>query len=129
MRIILEKDEIVEILGRHFDSEFDPANVIIRTDPVFEIELRDIPMTPVEAKPTQAVAVPPPAQSSPTEDADLAAFRQRAHGANASTRPPPPGLDDGRGEEDSDDPAYFVRQSQAFLAQTAATHPVSEDDE
>ena len=55
MRLILEKQEIIEILEKHFEEKFDNNQIIIRTEP-FEIELMKLAM-PSEPKPP---AVPPP---------------------------------------------------------------------
>lgn len=44
MRLILEKEEIVTILSKHFDAELDPTKVVIRTDPL-EIEVHGLPLS------------------------------------------------------------------------------------
>lgn len=49
MRIILEKSEILVILGKHFDTKLDPDKVIIRHEPTLEIELTGIAMNAGEA--------------------------------------------------------------------------------
>jgi hypothetical protein len=100
MRIILEKKEIVQILGKHFESNFDPDSVIIRTDPL-EVELRDIPMpvevAVIEDKVTPASKQHAESSMNPVQEtstlADEGQFRARAHGPNAFLEAPPPGLD------------------------------------
>ena len=61
MRLILEKSEIVAILGKHFDVELDPEKVVIKTEP-FEIEVSGLPMT--DAPPKEENVVPISAQTS-----------------------------------------------------------------
>jgi len=54
MRLILEKDDLVKILSRHFNETFDPRKVQVRGDP-FEVELTQIPLADV--KPAEALVV------------------------------------------------------------------------
>ena len=100
MRLILEKDEIVRILGKHFDAQLDPAKVVIRTEPVFEIELCGIPLSDLPegtstatrtAVQTDTPPLPgieryaaPVVESPPTPPRD---------DDDASAEPPPPGID------------------------------------
>jgi len=72
MRLILERAEVVAILGKHFDVELDPEKVVIRTDP-FEIEVYGLPLASETASTSSA---------SPTR-------RQRAD-TDAFTDSPPP---------------------------------------
>lgn len=48
MRIILEKSEIIKIVGAHFGVELNPETVTIRTEPTLEVEISEIPL-PSEA--------------------------------------------------------------------------------
>lgn len=77
MRLILERAEVVAILGKHFDAELDPEKVVIRTDP-FEIEVCGLPLAnETTASPTSPIS---------------STKRQRAD-ADASADAPPPGYD------------------------------------
>lgn len=70
MRLILEKEEIISVLSKHFDAELDPDKVIIRTDPL-EIEVCGLPLgsgggSRVKEAPAPQVAAAPAA--APTEE-------------------------------------------------------------
>lgn len=60
MRIILEKSEILEILGKHFGATLDPEKVVIRHDPILEIELSGLAMSPGKAPPAKGDSFTPP---------------------------------------------------------------------
>ena len=59
--MILETADVLEIIGKHFDTRLDPDKVVIRTTPHFESELCGIAMTATEA----ASATPEPVKASP----------------------------------------------------------------
>lgn len=68
MKLILEKAEIVAIVGRHFELTLDPSSIVIRTEPL-EIEITGIPLgeaapgtdkTVQVARPAKPLAVAPP---------------------------------------------------------------------
>jgi len=60
VKIILEKAEVLAILGKHFNTVLDDEKVIIRTDPLLEIELRGLMMnetdTPPPPKPVEKIS-------------------------------------------------------------------------
>lgn len=69
MRLILEQEEIVAILSKHFDADLDPTKVVIRTSPL-EIEVHGLPLTVNEPqvkkpKPVEASTVPVPVPETP----------------------------------------------------------------
>lgn len=121
MRLILEKSEIVAILGKHFEANLDPEKVIIRTDP-FEIEVCGLPLA--EAQPVENNVVPlnaPPRKqraavveetpSKPRDDPD------------ASTDTPPPG-DDGLGGPEADvHPAAVLAASKQLEVELDRENP------
>lgn len=138
MRVILEKAEIVQILGKHFDSEFDPEKVVIRTEPVFEIELRDIPMAIETTKPTvtekelvaarQGVVVKEgpvldSGRNAAEETGEAELFRARAHGANATLDAPEPGSDGFEGGAGAESLHAFTQVSAQLQAELASKHP------
>jgi hypothetical protein len=75
VRIILETSEILVILGRHFNTELDPAKVTIRTDPHLEIEITGVTMNggPSKApvKGSGEDAFTPPAGDVPRDDSSI----------------------------------------------------------
>jgi hypothetical protein len=58
MRLILERQEIIEILEKHFEEKFDSNQIVIRTEP-FEIELMKLSM-PTEPTPAKPPSAPTP---------------------------------------------------------------------
>jgi len=70
VRIILEKAEVLTILGKHFDTTLSPENVVIRTEPSLEIELLGISMNAEPARET----LPPPPPPSPAQTAAATAL-------------------------------------------------------
>ena len=75
MRIILETSEILVILGKHFNTELDPAKVLIRTDPHLEIEITGIAMNgggqPPPTKGSQEASFIPPNGESLRDDSSI----------------------------------------------------------
>lgn len=103
MRLILEKDEIVRILSHRFETELDPATVVIRTEPTFEIELIGIPL--VDPEPVEPAAVPRPRER---EVEAVGLYAERAD-RDVFYEDPPPGLDD--------DPSDILRASRRLEAE------------
>lgn len=122
MRVILEKPEIIEILNKHFDSEFQEDMVIIRTEPVFEIELRGISMGGGSTRRT-ASAPPPIRGEESTSDDETALFHERAHGPNASLEPPEPGADGLGGVDTVDSPLALVQRSKEIAESLERQNP------
>ena len=120
MRLILEKDEIVAILGKHFEVELDPDKVIIKTDP-FEIEVSGIPMTDSPPKETNVVALPK-ANGGRTSVYTKEPPQLRAD-ADASTEPPPPGNDGADVSEESVHPAAVLARSKELEEQLNRENP------
>ena len=97
MRLVLERSELLEILGKHLKILINEEAVIVRADP-FEVELSGLPLveehTPVSPRnlamsdPPARVAKPP----SPEEEPDTSLIEQRAD-KYATSEPPPPGAD------------------------------------
>jgi len=115
MRLILEKDEIVTILGKHFDVALDPERVIIRTDPL-EIEVSGIPMSDAPTKEeTNVVSLNTTARrqsQARDEEEKVAVLRDDP---DATTEPPPPGKDGTEGEGNADvHPAAVLAASKAL---------------
>jgi hypothetical protein len=121
MRLILEKNEIVAILGKHFEVTLDPEKVIIKTDPL-EIEVSGIPMSDAPNKePSNVVAISAqtrrPAQTAVSEEAVL------RDDTNATTDPPEPG-DDGLGGPGADvHPAAVLAASKELEKQLEQENP------
>ena len=69
MRLILEKEEIVSILSKHFDAKLDPERVVIRTDPL-EIEVCGLPLSGSTKAPEPPISVPPSALPPVPEHSD-----------------------------------------------------------
>jgi len=120
MRLILEKSEIVAILGKHFDAELDPEKVIIRTDP-FEIEVCGLPLAADPAPSTNVVAIKPPAKRTGVDAPKFAAQLRDDEGA--STEEPPPGLDGAESSEDSVHPSSVLAASKALEQQLEKENP------
>jgi hypothetical protein len=126
MRLILEKDEIVSILGKHFEVELDPETVIIRTDP-FEIEMKGIPLSDAPPKETTNVV---PIGTAPKRQASLPAqtpeeekLAKDRDDPDASTEPPEPG-DDGLGGIGTDiHPAAVLAASKELERQLDHENP------
>ena len=92
MRLILEKNEIISILGKHFEVELDPEKVIIRTDPL-EIEVSGIPMTDAPPKEeTNVVSLSAqtrrPVKTEIQEEEKVAAMRDIAAGVKVEFESP-----------------------------------------
>lgn len=122
MRLILEKDEIVAILGKHFDTELDPTKVIIRTDP-FEIEVCGLPLGSGDAPPPKkednVVAMPQVSRRTPAAETQLV---QRAD-EDATTEDPEPGNDGMGGDAAAIHPAAVLAASKALEAQLDRENP------
>ena len=58
MKVIIEKDEILFILGKHFGTKLKSEDVTIRTDPALEIELRNLTIHEGDAAAPEAAAKP-----------------------------------------------------------------------
>lgn len=56
MKLILEKAEIVAIVGKHFELTLDPGSIVIRTEPL-EIEITGIPLGEVAPSVERVVPV------------------------------------------------------------------------
>ena len=138
MRLILEKQEIIEILEKHFEEKFDAGQVVIRTDP-FEIELmklampseknnvppepkRITPPTPEDTGPrlVNGFIVTPP--SIAVDDPTL--LEQRS--GEGEAEPPPPGTD-GFGVDNpitgEGSPAALVQRSRELAAEIDRKNP------
>ena len=118
MRLILEKSEIVAILGKHFDAELDPEKVIIRTDP-FEVEVCGLPMTDTPKEETNVVPLPQVTKFSPAKAERLV---PRAD-VDASTEPPPPGNDGTEVSDESVHPASVLAASKALELELDKKNP------
>lgn len=140
MRLILEKNEIVTILGKHFDANLDPENVIIRTSPL-EIEVCGLPLATSDAPPTNVVQMPQPVASTrPLKGTAPATPRDDV---DASLEPPPPGNDGTETSDEAVHPAMVLAASKELekrldqenpkLARRSGrwseTAPLSQDDE
>lgn len=124
MRLILEKDEIVAILGKHFDTELDPTKVIIRTDP-FEIEVCGLPLGSGDAPPpkeSNVVPLPKALKREPTRDEKEEAVKLRAD-EDATTEDPEPGNDGMGGDAAAIHPAAVLAASKALEAQLDRENP------
>lgn len=120
MRLILEKNEIITILGKHFDAELDPNNVIIRTDPL-EIEVCGLPLSSSEAPPSNVVPLP---QSLPGGKTPKGAAPARPRDdADASPEPPPPGNDGTETSDESVHPATVMAASKELEKQLEQENP------
>lgn len=92
MRLILEKAEIVKIVGKHFDADLDPDSVVIRTDPL-EIEVSGIPLPEREPAPENVTHLPKPRrEATPPRTRD---------DKNATIESPPPGVDEIETDEEA----------------------------
>ena len=97
MRLVLEKEEILEVIAKHFKIKIDPDRVVIRTDPL-EVELSGLPLVEdsTPSKRSSKVMSDPPAIVSsedavaPEEEEKLIALRSDR---SATAEPPPPGAD------------------------------------
>lgn len=131
MKVILEADDLIRILGAHFGAEFDPENVTIKTDP-FEVEVRKIPLpesertaaAPLRAENVSArqVRVVPPAalETYSAEAAELVAARADS---DASSDPPPPGVDESGSLDAAGSPLALLEQSKRLEAELERSLP------
>jgi len=117
MRLILEKNEIVAILGKHFDAELDPEKVVIRTDP-FEIEVCGLPLA-TEPPPSSNVV----ALKGPRAAKDTFAKGPPRGDEDASTEEPPPGLDGVEPLDDAVHPASVLATSKALEQELEKENP------
>lgn len=122
MKLILEKNEIVTILGKHFEAQLDPEKVIIRTDP-FEMELSGLPLGDAPpAEETNVVTLPVRSQGPKTKT-KVEPSKPRAD-ENASTDPPPPGNDGVEGGLEGDvHPAAVLATSKQLEAELERENP------
>lgn len=122
MRLILEKNEIVTILGKHFEANLDPDKVIIRTDP-FEIEVCELPLTDAPPPKDDENVVPLAPRRASVSPRNEEPVKRRADD-NASTEPPPPG-DDGTGTGANPDisPAAMLAASKQLEMELARENP------
>lgn len=116
MRLILEKEEIVKILGEHFETELDPANVVIRTAPVLEIEVSGIPLVSTSAA-SPSAGERPSVEVRHTSENDTAFGVKEVSRAepHAFLTPPPPGRDLPEDDENMS-PADLVAKSRELRA-------------
>jgi hypothetical protein len=140
-RIILEKKELLEILGRHFETVLDETSVVIRTEP-FEVELTKVAM-PTE-EPPKKKEPPPAAVAKPQievvdegpkmvngflitpatvipENPELLELRS----SDGDSTPPPPGadgFDDGTTAGDGS-PASLVQRSRELAVEIDRANP------
>lgn len=125
MRLILEKHEIIAILGKHFDTDLDPENVIIRTDPL-EIEVRGLPLATSDSPPKEENNVEelrPKLRKVPEEEVERPK-KVRAD-EDATTDPPPPGSDGVAGSDDVIHPASVLAASKQLERQLDQENPKS----
>ena len=120
MRLILEKSEIVAILGKHFDAELDPEKVIIRTDP-FEVEVCGLPMTDTPREETNVVPLPA-SRTLAGVDAQKFAAKKRDD-PDATTDAPPPGNDGTEVTDESVHPASVLAASKALELELDKKNP------
>lgn len=121
MKLILEKDEVVAILSRHFEARLDPDKVVIRTDP-FEIEVSGIPMVSGDDVPADSnnVVSLPRKQALPSPEPKK--YTQRAE-PDAFVEPPSPGTD-GVEEAPADvSPASVMATSKALEKELEKENP------
>jgi len=123
MRLILEKSEIVAILGKHFDVELDPEKVVIKTEP-FEIEVSGLPMTDSPPKDENVVPISTQTRRPVKAGGDVpkVAAQQRAD-PDASTEPPPPGNDGTEVTDEAVHPASVLATSKALEEQLNKENP------
>jgi hypothetical protein len=127
MRLILEKNEIVAILGKHFDVELDPEKVIIKTDPL-EIEVSGIPMT--DAQPREETNVvtlrsgPGTYSAVKSSAVDPTDIVKKRDDPDATTEPPTPGDDDLGGPGQDLHPAAVLAASKALERQLEQENPL-----
>ena len=122
MRLILEKDEIVAILGKHFDAELDPTKVIIRTDP-FEIEVCGLPLgsgDPPPQKETNVVSLPQVSKRAAPAKEEVLVPRDDE---GATTEDPEPGTDGISGDAAAIHPAAVLAASKALEEQLDRENP------
>lgn len=121
MKLILEKNEIVAILGKHFDAKLDPEKVIIRHEP-FEIELSGLPLSDAPEEETNVVPLnAPPRKTRATVVEDPPAKPRSDPGA--TTEPPPPGDDGLGGTETEVHPAAVLAASKQLEAELDRENP------
>ena len=106
MRLVLEKEDLIRIIEKHFDTKLDSSMVQVRNDPVFELEVSGLPLaeTSQDAPKTSApkknpeppretytdglsrgwTVTPPPEVPEPDG---------RVLGKNSTYDPPPPGYE------------------------------------
>lgn len=80
MRLILEKEEIVAILSKHFDADLDPTKVVIRTEPL-EIEVHGLPLSTSETSPKKTRPLEVVSPVSEAKPADTEADDEDVHPA------------------------------------------------
>jgi hypothetical protein len=119
MKLILEKDEIVTIIGRHFDTVLDPSKVILRMDP-FEMEVSGLPLASETQKHEAETNVVP--LHTPVKATKAAEPLLRAD-PDASTEPPEPGSDGESLTDASVHPASVLAASKALEQQLAKENP------
>lgn len=131
MRLILEKEDLLQVLEKHFTETFDREKVQVRADP-FEVELMGLPLPAPENEPTPSKKTgssKPPQEPVPRrgEEASLVArgwevtdprpvheptVDERPLGRNASFEAPPVSAD-----ETNDNPATIVQASVHLTAE------------
>lgn len=100
MRLVLEKQDLIKILEKQFDVKLDADAVQVRTDPVFEVEIRGLPLaeSALEApskpaaptmKPVTQEDRPSPSGWKVTPPEPAPEPPQRTLGATMSYDPPP----------------------------------------
>jgi len=124
MRLILEKSEIVAILGKHFDVNLDPEKVLIRTEPL-EIEVCGLPMTDA-APPKEETNVLPLKKTARAAVEQEAVPREPARqrdDPDTSDEPPPPGNDGVELSNESVHPASVMAASKALEQELERKNP------
>jgi hypothetical protein len=139
MRIVLEKQDLINIIGKYLEATLDASKVVVRTDP-FEVEVTGVPLPDAAAPvlpvpPTSVIApTPPPAQSrtegpfivTPPElppEPSPEIIRARAD-RGATLEVPPPGRD-GFDSENSEfaSPAGIIATSRALQEKLDRENP------
>jgi hypothetical protein len=133
MRLVLERADLLKILGAQLKVVLTDDQVVIRTEGAFEVEINGIPMGQEmlagdDTPPKRPVRAPPPVDEirlkladTVAEDAELAARRADAE---ASTEPPPGGTD---GQEVTEagggSPLAIVQRSRQLEAELERNRP------
>jgi len=123
MRIVLERNDLIKIIGQYLEATLDPSRVVVRTDP-FEVEVTDVPLT--ESSPETRLTAPSSVfvvtSPDPVKEPDISIVQARSE-INASIEMPPFDEVEGGTSTENANPAGILAISQTLQTNLDRENP------